>query len=432
MADTIEVTSTEREHPDLDEYRAGARAWMADNLVRREVPLDTRITRNRSDYDPSQQSANRVLQRKMYEAGYAGITWPTEYGGQGLPDIYQAAFYEEAQHFVLPDFGSLSVTTFGVNAPSLLAHGQPEFLREVIPKVMSGDALFCQFFSEPSGGSDMYGARTRATRDGDNWVISGQKTWGTFAHEADWGLCIARTDWDAPKHRGLTWFAIPTSLPGVTIRQIRQLDDTHGGFCETFFDDVVIPDSYRVGDVNDGWTVAQSVLVFERGAGRSGVDLTLDGPGALAPDLVEVARAAGRLDEPVVRQKLARAHMIDYVGRSLSRRVGLSGRAHGFNPGLASYGKLFAGTYNSVRARIGVEIGGVGAMTWKADDREGPRVSNRYLNSRIQAIAGGTNEMQRNGISERTLGMPREISFDSKKPFNEVLSNTKDWAPPKI
>jgi alkylation response protein AidB-like acyl-CoA dehydrogenase len=326
----------------------------------------------------------------------------------------------------------LSATTFDVNAPSLLAHGQPEFLREVMPKVLSGDALFCQFFSEPSGGSDMYGARTRATRDGDNWVINGQKTWTTFAHHADWGLCLTRTDWDAPKHRGLTWFAMPTSLPGVTIRQIRQLDDSDGGFCESFFDDVVIPDRYRIGNVNDGWTVAQTVLVFERGAGKSGFDPRLEPPGLLAPDLVAVARAAGRLAEPVVRQKLARAHVIDYVGRSLTRRITMSGRSHGLNPGLAGYGKLFAGRYNSVRARIGVEIGGVGAMTWESTEREGRVVSDNYLNSRIQAIAGGTSEMQRNGISERALGMPREISFDSKRPFSEVLRDTKEWTPPKL
>ncbi|MDQ1425220.1 MAG: hypothetical protein QOD72_2718, partial [Acidimicrobiaceae bacterium] len=262
------------------------------------------------------------------------------------------------------------------------------------------------------------------------WVITGQKTWSTFANHAEWGLCLARTNWDVPKHRGLTWFAIPTSLPGVTVRQIRQLDET-GAFCEVFFDDVVIPDLYRVGDVDEGWTVTQTMLVYERGAGRTGVSTTIDPAGPLAADLVDLARRAGRISEPVVRQKLARAHVIDYVSKSLARRIALAGTAHGFNPGLAAYGKLFAGTYNPVRARIGVEVGGSGAMTWDPTDGRGPDVSNAYLNGRIQSIAGGTNEMQRNGISERILGMPREASVDTKKPFSEVLRDANNWATPK-
>jgi alkylation response protein AidB-like acyl-CoA dehydrogenase len=261
-------------------------------------------------------------------------------------------------------------------------------------------------------------------------VITGQKTWSTSAHHADWGLCLARTDWDVPKHRGLTWFAIPMSLPGVEVRQIRQLDETDG-FCEVFLDDVEIPDLYRVGDVNDGWTVTQSMLVFERGAGRGGASTSIEPAGPLAPDLVQLARRSGRLGEVIVRQKLARAHTIDYVAKALARRIALAGTAHGFNPGLAAYGKLFAGTYNPVRARLGVEIGGSGAMTWDAADPLGRDVSNGYLNGRIQSIAGGTNEMQRNGISERILGMPREMSFDTKKPYSEVLRDAKSWVAPK-
>jgi alkylation response protein AidB-like acyl-CoA dehydrogenase len=292
---------------------------------------------------------------------------------------------------------------------------------------MAGDALVCQFFSEPSGGSDLAGARTRAVKDGDRWILNGQKIWSTFAHFADWGLCLARTNWDVPKHRGLTWFAVPTTAEGLTIRQIRQLDDT-ASFCEDFFDDVALPDLYRVGDVDQGWTVTQTMLVFERGAGRSAAGYRLDGAGRLAPDLLEAARRAGRLDDPVVRQKLARAHIIDYVGHALERRIAQAGRRGGHNPGLAAYGKLFRGTYAPIRARLGLEIGQTAALAWDPADERGHDLSVAYLNGRISSIAGGSNEMQRNGISERVLGLPREMSYDTQRPFSEILRNARNWA----
>jgi alkylation response protein AidB-like acyl-CoA dehydrogenase len=286
--------------------------------------------------------------------------------------------------------------------------------------------LVCQFFSEPSSGSDLAGARTTAVQDGEQWVLNGQKIWSTYAHLADWGMCLARTDWDVPKHSGLTWFAVPCHAPGVTIRPIRQINDT-SEFCEDFFDDVVIPDLNRIGAVNQGWTITQTLLVFERGAGRSTDGRGLGGPGALAPDLVKLARRAGRIEEPLVRQKLARAHTNDFVSRALASRIAELGRLGRLNAGVAAYGKLFGGTYNPIRARIAVEIGGAEAMTWDPDNAHGPDVSLTYLNGRIMSIAGGTNEMQRSGIGERALGLPREPSFDSNKPFNEVLRDAKSW-----
>jgi alkylation response protein AidB-like acyl-CoA dehydrogenase len=410
--------------PPLDDYRAQAKTWLAEHMERRTRPAERK---GFHDYDVSALAADRARQRVLYEGGYAGITWPVEYGGQGLTSVYEAAFLAEAAGYVMPDFGPLNVTTFAVNVPTILAHAAPEFLRELIPRVLAGEALFCQLFSEPSSGSDLAGARTQAVRDGDQWVLNGQKIWSTFAHNADWGLCLARTDWDVPKHRGLTWFAVPCHTPGLTIRPIRQLDET-ASFCEDFFDDVIIPDAYRVGEVNEGWTVTQTMLVFERGAGRSDGGGALGAPGPLAPDLVAVARSAGRLGDPVVRQNLARAHTVDFVGRALAYRIARAEQAGGSNPGLAAYGKLFRGVYEPVRARIGVEIGGQEAMTWDGDDEHGHDLSVNYLNGRIASIAGGTNEMQRNAISERILGLPRELSVDTQKPYREVVRNTGNWA----
>jgi len=296
--------------------------------------------------------------------------------------------------------------------------------------VLRGEIETCKFFSEPSGGSDLGGVRTRAVRDGDTWVLNGQKIWSTHAHLANWGFCLARTDWDVPKHRGLTWFAFPTNLPGVTIRQIRRVDET-AEFCQDFFDDVVVPDLYRIGEVNDGWAVTQTMLVYERGAGKGPVGDHLTGPGPLAPDLVEEARRLGVEGDPLVRQKVARGHMIDFVSRSLAWRIALSGQAGGFNPGLAAYGKLFRGTYSPVRGRLPVEIGGAGAMTWEPGSEDRDRAVD-FLNSKVIAIAAGSNEMQRNGISERILGMPRELSVDTRRPYNEVVREEKDWSAPQV
>jgi len=417
------TATTADTNPDVAEYRERARTWLADNMPRREGPQRRREV---SYYTPEVMAANRALQRTLYEGGYTGISWPKEYGGGGLPISHELIFQEEAQGYALPEFGVLSGTTFGVCVPTMLAHAAPEFLTWFVPKVLAGEALVCQFFSEPSGGSDLAGARTSAVKDGDQWVLNGQKIWSTYAHLADWGMCLARTDWEVPKHSGLTWFAVPCDSPGLTIRPIRQINDT-AEFCEDFFDDVAIPDGNRIGEVNKGWTVTQTLLVFERGAGRVSDRRGVGGPGPLAPDLVRLARRSGKLDDPVVRQKMARAHTNDFVGRTLTGRIGEMARLGRLNAGVAAYGKLFGGTYNPMRARMAAEIGGAGAMTWAADEEHGPDVATTYLNGRIMSIAGGTNEVQRNGIGERALGLPREPSFDTNKPFNQVLRDAKNW-----
>jgi alkylation response protein AidB-like acyl-CoA dehydrogenase len=425
MTNTIDITTEKHEIPDLPEYRAQARTWITANLERKANDSSP----GHWVQEPDEVAAHRALQRKLYEAGYSGISWPVEYGGQGLPVEYELAFEDEARDYVIPNY-ALRHPTFQCNIPTMLAHAQPEFLSWFVPQVLRGEISTCKFFSEPSGGSDLAGIRTRAVKDGDTWVLNGQKIWSSGAHLADWGFCLARTDWDVPKHRGLTWFAFPTNLPGVTINQIRRVDET-AEFCQDFFDDVIIPDLYRIGDANDGWAVAQTMLVYERGAGQGPVGDHLTGPGPLAPDLVEEARRLGRENDPLVRQKVARGHMIDFITRSLARRIALSGQAGGFNPGLAAYGKLFRGTYTAVRGRLAVEIGGAEGMAWEPGSEQRDRAVD-FLNSKMGAIAAGTNEMQRNGISERILGMPRELSVDTRRPYREVVREEQDWQAPRV
>jgi alkylation response protein AidB-like acyl-CoA dehydrogenase len=407
------------ESAELALYRAKVREWVQSNLPVSEEP-------HRGDIDyftPEVIAKGRALQRTLFDGGFAGITWPTEYGGQGLSAAHEEVFLEEAQGHDLPNFGLLTDTTFSTCVPTMIAHAPAEFLERFVPQVLRGEALVCQFFSEPEAGSDLAATRTRATRLSDEWVIDGQKIWSSWAHLADWGMCLARTNWNAPKHRGLTWFAVPCNAPGLTIRPIDQITG-EADFCEEFFDGVVVPDSNRVSDVNDGWNAAQTMLYFERGAGRARDGGVLEGPGPLAPDLVELARERGTLDDPLVRQKIARAHTNDFVGRALWYRIGRLARSGGTNAGVAAYGKLFMGTYTPLRAQLALEIGGPGALTWERGSTSGARIALEYLGGRRLSIAGGTNEMQRNSIAEQALGMPRETNPTVSMPFSEVINSS--------
>ena len=408
---------------DLDTYRHEARLWLAANLERRSPAMRIGATESRT---AGEIAISRDLQRRLYDGGYAGISFPKEYGGQGLTHAHERAFRQEALGYTTPDFGGAGIVMFGPIARSMLAHASPEFLHRHIPKMLSGQELWCQFYSEPEAGSDLAGIRTRATRDGDRWILRGSKIWSTGANHADYGMCLARTDWDAPKHRGLTWFAVPTTAKGLTVRPIMQINGG-AGFCEEFLDDVEVADGDIIGEVNHGWSVAQTMLVYERGAGESGPS-PLE-PRGLAPDLVALARRSGRLGDPVVRQSLARAHINDYVQFHLGRRVAARLRAAQTpDPAVAAYGKLASGTLSPIRARIAVEVGGRRALFWSRDDKNGGQTAVYYLNGRVSSIAAGTNEMQRNGIGERVLGLPREPSFDSNKPFSEVVRDARHWS----
>jgi len=411
------------ERLEVEDYRRRARAWLEANLQRRAGPEVSLM--EVADKSEDEIAAGRALQRKIYQAGYAGITWPAEYGGQGLPRDYQEAFAEEARDFQLPDLGIAGGTTFGVCAPTMLAHGSPAFLRRHIPAILAGDELVVQFFSDPEAGSDLAGVRTQAVRTGDRWMLNGGKIWSSGAHYADYGLCLARTDWDAPKHKGLTWFLVPVRATGVTVKRIRQING-NAEFCQEFFDDVELTDDHVIGDVNDGWTVAQTMLRFERGGGNrptSKRDVR-----ELPADLLAMADAAGRLDDPHAQDAIVRAHIDGVACAQLGRRIGALIRA---NPrlasGLASYGKLAAATFDPIRANLGLDLAG-GAIAWQDPDSPVADAARDLLNSRFMAIAGGTTQMQLNSIGERVLGLPREPSFDSGKPFRQVVRDARHWS----
>jgi alkylation response protein AidB-like acyl-CoA dehydrogenase len=420
------VTSTQTTTPvDVEAFRAEVRAWARENLEPlADPPRGARP--ERAPLTEERLATARALQRKVFDAGFAGISYPARYGGRGLTGLHERAFREETAGYVMPDFGVLGSVTLGAIGRSLLAHCTPEFLERHIPKILSGEEMWCQFYSEPEAGSDLAGIRTRAVRDGERWVISGSKIWSSGAHFADWAMCLARTDWDVPKHRGLTWFALPTSAKGVTIRPIRQISGD-AEFCEEFLDEVEVGDDDVIGEVNRGWAVTQTMLVYERGAGEMGA--TPVEPRELAPDLVALARRVGRTDDPAARQAIARAHVNDYAQYHLGRRIADRLRSQAEpDHAVAAYGKLAAGVLTPIRSRLAMEIGGPTALAWASGDSEGGRPALDYLNGRRISIAAGTNEVQRNGIGERVLGLPREPSFDTNKPFNEVLGDARNWS----
>jgi len=407
----------------VEEFRAEARAWIRANLEPKPLPQEGQG--RREALTEAAMVKARALQRKLFDGGFAGISYPVEYGGRGLTALHERAFREEASGYDAPDFGVVGSVTFGAIGRSLIEHCTPEFLQHHIPKILSGEQMWCQFYSEPEAGSDLAGIRSRAVRDGDRWIITGSKIWSSGAHFADWAMCLARTDWDVPKHRGLTWFAVPCHAEGVTINPIQQIGG-EAEFCEEFLDEVEVTDDDIIGEINRGWAVTQTMLVYERGAG-DGSAATLE-PRELAPDLVALAERVGRLDDPAARQAIAAAHINDFAQYHLGKRISDRLRNSAVpDPHVAAYGKLAAGTLAPARARLAMEIGGPAALSWAAGNDEQAQTALDYLNGRRISIAAGTNEMQRNGIGERVLGLPREPSFDTNKPFSDVLRAAQNW-----
>ncbi|MES2172278.1 MAG: acyl-CoA dehydrogenase family protein [Actinomycetota bacterium] len=420
---------TNIERPTVEEFRESARAWLDANLER-QVGSRKRRTRGMVHRTVEDIAEQRAIQARVHEAGFMGITWPVEYGGRGLSEEYDLAFTSVAADYVMPDLGIAGAVTMIVCANAILRHASDEFKRKHLPRILSGEELWAEFFSDPEAGSDLAGVVTTATRDGDNWILNGAKIWSSGAYYADFGLCLARTDWDAPKHAGLTWFAVDTTAPGVVVEPLKEITGDIE-FCREIFTDVVIADSERIGEVGEGWPVAQTVLRFEREASSGSLtsgSVSLD-PGPLAPDLVALAARAGRSDDEHALQLIARSHVDDFVLRALGVRMSrLMSEGHPAGPGLVSYTKLAVGMTEPKRAKAAIEIGGAAAVAWGPGDIEGLSTALGYLNSRVTSIAGGTNEIQHNAIGERVLGLPREPSFDKGKTFREIQEAAESWS----
>ncbi len=391
----------------IDSFRARARAWLAEN-----VELAEEGVRSHTD------AADRALQAKLAAGGFAGITLPVEYGGQGLTFQHQKVFYEEARGYDLP---TGFVVSLAMLAPTLVDHASPDFLREHLPRMLAGEEMWIQLLSEPGGGSDLAAAVTRATRDGDIWVVNGSKIWSTGAATADFGMCLARTDWDAPKHSGLTMFALPLRAPGVTITPIKKPDGTDE-FCQEFFDDVIIPANSVIGGVHGGWAVAQSLLFHERNStGGVGHAIGIHPEGESVTGVQDLFALAGpRRQSAHTRQLLAEAYMNAVVQEYASHRIMSGYRSGKLSGPWGSLLKLSAAVRDYRRAEIALTLAGSDGVAWRdTQDLNGP-IGSQWLTAKVLSIAGGTNEMQRNIISERLLNLPREVAVDRDVPFREV------------
>lgn len=402
---------------DVESFRLKARAWLADNMPK----LDPDFVAPAPGDDDEEWVRTRELQKKLYKGGFAGICFPEEYGGLGLSPAHQEAFSQESEPYQMPLL--LNVPTFSICAPTILDMGSEQQKRDRISAAIRGDEILVQFLSEPSGGSDLAGLITRAEKDGETWVINGAKTWSTCAYAADWALCLARTDPDAPKHRGLTMFLIPTKAEGIDMRRITQVNGSTE-FCEEFFDNVVVPADAVVGEVNDGWAVASRQLFHERTAvGGGSPYVSGRGSGRLSTppsDLVEIARAFGRNDDAAVRELVGESRAQQVVQEQLIRRVsqGISSRVM---PGpAASIMRLFSAETHWMLDDHAIAIAGSAGVTGKDNQALAAQLSVNYLMRQGSSLGGGSTEMSRNIISERLLGMPREYAADRDVPFREV------------
>jgi alkylation response protein AidB-like acyl-CoA dehydrogenase len=420
---------------DVESFRTRARAWLGETFARTDSPDDPIGERlraeGRDDRAPAERA--RMGQRMLWEGGFAGITYPVEYGGQGLSAAHLHGFTAEARGYDLGGSGPLFAMTLGMMGPTLLEVGSDELKARYLPGMIRGDDLWVQFLSEPTGGSDLAGAVTRATRDGDGYVVNGSKVWTSAADYSDYGFCLARTDWDVPKHRGLTMFVVPLRAPGLEVIPLR-LVTGETGFCQEFFDNVVVPAADVIGEVNDGWNVASRLLVHERNAIAGGSDfhdmdtggVRTDAPevgGHRVVDLSALARERGLADDPHSRQLVAEAHVLATVNRQLATRLQTATTLGVLPPAAGSLLKLFGSTAHVRTSDITMELAGSSAVVWPGDDRSAG-LGIDFLFRQALSILSGTSEIQRNIISERVLGLPREPAPDRDLPFREVRHNT--------
>lgn len=408
---------------DLDAFRSRARAWIRSNLPHRseQVPSYTRGAVS-DEEELAAVARDREIQRMLYDAGLAGICVPREYGGQGLTPAHQRVLNEEIAGYEYPM--RLQTPTMSPCLAVLLDFGTEEQKRRHVPAILRGEEIWIQFLSEPSGGSDVAGALTSAVRDGDEWVLNGSKVWSSGAWWSDWAMCLARTNWDVPKHRGLTVFLFPIDQPGIEVHRIEMIDGNRE-FCQEFLSDLRVPDHDRLGEIDGGWTVGVRWMFHERMAMAQSSPLMTVPPTRAqgrndAGTLLAAARSAGRVDDPLARDRIGEGHMLDLVARQLQRRVADGIASGAMTDQAASIARLFGGVVAARMMTIAYEVVGSVGGAWSPDDGAAAGRGNAFLMRQVAGIGGGTLEMARNVVSERVLGMPREAALDRDVPFRDV------------
>ncbi len=398
------------------EFRARAIAFLESVAKRRaadEPPIRSQMT-------PESVASAKAYQAKKAEAGFAGIAWPKEWGGQGGTQIQNIIFTQEEHKFdVEPTMFQIGL---GMCVPTVCTWGTQEHRERFAPKALRGEEIWCQLFSEPAGGSDLAALRTKAVKDGDDWVINGQKIWTTGAHVSDWAVLVTRTDFEAPKHKGLTYFFLDMKSPGVEVRPIKQMNE-HSSFNEVFFTDVRIPDSQRLGAVGQGWEVSLTTLMNER--------YTIgETP---RPDVAELIRLAEGLEgidgplleDPGFEEKIADWYVRDQGVQNTRMRT-MTALSQGKTPGPeSSINKLVLAPKHQDICGYAMDVLGVGGAGMGDDAAMGGLFHRALLSSPAGRVAGGTDEVMKNILAERVLGLPGDARADKGLPFNKIPSGPK-------
>jgi len=384
-------------------FRDEVRAWIADNVTDEWRRFGSA---GPEDLDQRVQMA-KAWERKLAEGGYAGISWPTEYGGRGATLMQQVIFHEEMAKARAPQ---ISVNFVGINlaGPTIRIHGNDTQRARYLPKVITMDEIWCQGFSEPNAGSDLANVQTKAVLDGDRYVVNGQKVWTSYAHVADWMLCLVRTDTSVPKHKGLSYLVIDMKSAGVEPRPMRQITG-ESEFNEVFLTDVDVPAENIVGEPGQGWMYANTTLAHERGPAFLAHQIRFRN---YLNDLIDAARARTRdgvplSKHPAFRERLAASFAEIEVMRAIGYRM-VTGILRTGRPGLeASMAKLYWSEMVRRMSTLALQMEGAAGMLDGADATEGGRWQRGYLSAFAQTIAAGSTEIQKNIIAERILGLPR-------------------------
>jgi len=394
-------------------FRAEARTWLADHAPAHAIAAGSKMT------DVEEADRGRAWMRELYAGGWSGLTFPKELGGRGLTGSEAVIFSEEEGRYNLPKGPFTSIGT-GMALPVIAKHGNHEQRARFVDATLKGDITWCQLFSEPAAGSDLAALRTKAVRADDgsgDWIVNGQKVWSSWAHLTDWGILVVRTDPALPKHKGLTFFVVDMKSPGIETRPIRQISGA-SEFNETFLTDVRIPDANRIGAEGEGWSCCMTVLMGERlgsGAHRSGVEPILAYATA-TPD----GRGGTMMDDRSIRQQLAEALAEEQGERFFQARLRTM-VSKGENPGaLAGMVKLAYASRYQKTSGLALELRGLSGIAPEHGDTQTGDMQYDYIYSTVMRIAGGADEVLRNQIAERVLGMPSEVRMDKDVPFEKL------------
>jgi alkylation response protein AidB-like acyl-CoA dehydrogenase len=411
---------TNEDTPEQREFRAGFRSWLHDNLPAgwmeaADSGADDKLEKLKADsgFNPF------TWQGTIGRSPYAAPLWPEEFGGLSGEVWMQTVIRSELVQYRLPTV-SINLLGVGLAGPTLIAHGTQEQKERYLRKILSAEEVWCQLFSEPGSGSDLASLSTRAVRDGDEWVVNGQKVWTTIAQFSQFGMLLARTNPDVPKHEGLSYFIMDMKSPGVDVRPLKQMTGS-SEFNEVFLSDVRIPDPNRVGDVGDGWRCARTTLMNER-VTLAGISLDpVSFTGGVRRDAWQsyLEGIPDRTD-PSVRQRLAQFYIESEVKEITAFRAN-SARLRGQQPGPeGSVNKVFNAEYNQRRSNFAVDANGIAATAWMPRDTRAEARAVTFLRARANTIEGGTSEVLRNQMAERILGLPRDVEVDKDVAWADV------------